>query len=63
MRYLVWDYPKEDNTIGHVRRTQAEAIAHQREYALSKHNHTYGSDDEALDDYISLHWAYWVEEL
>lgn len=63
MRYLVFAYPKEDNTIAYERRTEQEAIAYQREYALNKHNFTYGSDTQALDDYICVNWAYWVEEL
>jgi len=63
MRYLVWNYPKEDDTVGYEKRTEAEAIAYQREYALKKHNFTYESDEQALDDYICVNWAYWVEEL
>ena len=63
MRYLVWTYPKEDGTVGYEKRTEQEAIAHQREYALEKHNFTYENDQQALDDYICVNWAYWVEEL
>jgi hypothetical protein len=62
MRFLVWNYPKKDGTVGYEKRTEAEAIAHQREYA-KKHNFIYASDQEALDDYICVNWAYWVEEL
>ena len=61
MRYLVFNYPKEDDTVGYERRTEAEAIAHQREYS-KKHNFTFESDSQALDDYICVNWAYWVEE-
>jgi hypothetical protein len=63
MRFLVWNYPQEDGTVGYEKRTEAEAISHQREYAFKKHDFIYASDQEALDDYICVNWAYWVEEL
>jgi len=63
MRYLVWNYPKEDGTVGYEKRTEAEAIAYQREYAFKKHDFVYENDQQALDDYICVNWAYWVEEL
>jgi len=62
MRYLVWNYPKEDGTVSYEKRTEAEAIAYQREYA-KRHNFVYENDSQALDDYICVNWAYWVEEL
>jgi hypothetical protein len=62
MRYLIFDYPKEDGSVGLEKRTEEEAIAYQRQYAL-KYNFTYESDQQALDDYICVNWAYWQEEL
>jgi len=63
MRYLVWNYPKEDGTVGYEKRTEVEAIAYMHEYVLKTHNFIYQSDQNALEDYISMHWAYYVEEL
>jgi hypothetical protein len=62
MRYLVFDEPHQTGN-RKIKRTEEEAIVYQREYALKKHNFTYESDTQALDDYICVNWAYWVEEL
>jgi hypothetical protein len=61
MRHIVFDEPHQTGN-RKIKRTEAEAIAYQREYAL-KHNFVYESDSQALDDYICVNWAYWVEEL
>lgn len=63
MRYLVWNYPNKDGSVGYEKRTEQEAIAYQRKYALDKHDFVYENDQQALDDYICVNWAYWVEEL
>jgi len=62
MRYLVFDEPHQTGN-RKIKRTEAEAIAHQREYAFKKHDFVYENDQQALDDYICVNWAYWVEEL
>ena len=49
MRYLIWNYPQEDGTVGREKRTEAEAIAYQREYAFKKHDFVYENDQQALD--------------
>lgn len=36
------------------------AIALQREQG-KKHDYTYASDEEALDDFMAVHWAWLVE--
>jgi len=63
MRYLVWSYPQEDGTVGYEKLTEQEAIAHQREYGLKINNFVYENDQQALDDYICVNCAYWVDEL
>jgi len=62
MRYLVFDEPHQTGN-RKIKRTEVEAIAYQREYTLKKHNFVYENDSQALDDYICVNWAYWVEEL
>ena len=63
MKYLVFNYPKEDSTVGYEKRTAEDAVEYQREYALKTHNYVYPYDQQALDDYICVNWAYYVEEL
>ena len=62
MRYLVFDEPHQTGN-RKIKRTEEEAIVYMREYVLKTHSFTYQSDQNALEDYISMHWAYWVEEL
>lgn len=62
MRYLVWCYPEEDGSAGEVKVTEAEAIKLQREHAR-KYGFEYKTDQDALDDYICVNWAFWREEL
>jgi len=44
--------------------TVAEAIARQRASVasslLARPNFQYSSDEEALEDFIVIHWAWWV---
>ena len=63
MRYL--EFLEEHPTQGYikVKRTEEDAIEYQREYALKTHNYVYPYDQQALDDYICVNWAYYVEEL
>ena len=65
MRKLVYSFPDETkpNQIGEFVCTEQEAIKIQREYALKTHGYSYETDQIALDDYICVNWAYWLEEL
>lgn len=41
--------------------TLEEAVARQRAAAASSRpDFSYASDQEALDDFMSIHWAWWV---
>ena len=42
--------------------TVEEAIKLQREGAYKAHQFVYTSDQEALDDFIAVNWAYWIDE-
>ena len=43
--------------------SREEAIRIQKEYVAKSHPHfTYQSDEEALLDYITVHWAWIVDE-
>lgn len=50
-----------------VRIPVEEAIANQKESLALQNlrhgtNHVYESDEQALEDYLTIHWAYVVEE-
>ena len=42
--------------------TREEAIRKQKLAASFFHQDKYESDEEALQDFIDVHWAYWVDE-
>jgi len=63
MRYLVFSEPDEKEDVVQVKRTEAEAITYQRDYALRVHNFHYENDEQALHDYMCINWAFWREEL
>lgn len=62
-RYLVYDEYINENESYQVKKTEQEAIDSMVKYAKEHHDYTYKDSKDALDDYISLHWAYWKEEL
>ena len=58
MSVLYWNEPTESgDTV--VSCSIAEAVALQRASAL-RHGYEYASDDEALEDFKTIHWA-WQE--
>lgn len=62
MRYLVFSEPHQTGIV-EIKRTEAEAITYQRDYALRVHNFHYENDEQALHDYMCVNWAFWREEL
>lgn len=61
---LMYSEMGEDGEPVTVTLTVAEAIARQRAAVasslLARPNFQYGSDEEALEDFIVVHWAWWV---
>ena len=61
MRYLQYSEPDMDGKQKIVRVSVQEAIKRSKlvaEYA----DYTYESDEEALQDFIAVHWASWIDE-
>ena len=56
MKYLQFNEPDRV-----VRVTKEEAIAKAKMLA-EYHNFTYDNDEEALQDFIAVHWASWEDE-
>jgi len=61
---LTYNEMGEDGEPVTVTLTVAEAIARQRAAAAvspaARRGFQYSSDEEALDDFIVIHWAWWV---
>ena len=52
-----WE-PEEDGiTPRKITLSKQEAIDLQKSFAKLIHNHDYENDEEALQDFISIHWA------
>jgi len=60
MKYLQYHEPDENDNIRIIRVTIEEAIEMMHRYS-SRNDFVYQNDDEALDDFIAVNWAYWVE--
>ena len=60
MKYLQYHEPDENDNIRIIRVTIEEAIEIMHEYS-SRNDFVYQNDDEALEDFITVNWAYWVE--
>lgn len=52
--------PDENGNVKIIRHTVKEAINMMKAYA-QKHGFSYSSDKEAINEFMALHWAYWVE--
>jgi len=59
MRHVVWDEPGPHGNIHNVI-TEQEAIERSHEYAYVI-GRSYPNHEEALDDFMTRHWA-WFEE-
>lgn len=60
-KMLQYYEPDEVTKIKSVTIRPNDAIKHMKDYAY-QHGFSYSNDDEALDDFINVNWAKWVEE-
>jgi len=58
---LQYTVPDEQDNPKIVRVHPADAIKQMKSYAY-QHGFTYVDDADALQDFIAVNWAYWVEE-
>jgi hypothetical protein len=57
---LIYQVPGDNDETITIRVTAAEAIAQQRATAASvRPDFSYESDEQALEDFITIHWAWW----
>jgi hypothetical protein len=60
-KILQYSEPDEMDNIKIVRIYPADAVNQMKNYAY-QHGYTYSDSYEALQEFIALHWAEWVEE-
>ena len=60
MKYLQYHEPCEDDKDKFIRVSGEQVINKMNEYA-SRRGFVYKNDQEAIDDFIAVNWAYWVE--
>lgn len=62
MKVIRYEMPgPNDESVYHTF-TLEDAIAIQRKRAIEIHDYVYETDKDALEDFITLNWAYYVEE-
>jgi histidinol dehydrogenase len=61
MKYLQYIEPDEHDNVKVIRVTVEQAIEFMNQIA-AEHGHVYDNADEAVNDFIAVNWAYWVEE-
>lgn len=59
-RLLQYSEPDEYDNIKIVRVHAADAVKQMKDYAY-QHGYTYADSYEAIQEFIALHWAEWVE--
>jgi len=60
-KILQYREPDEKDSLKIIRVTPQDAIDSMKQYAY-RHGYAYSNDEEALQDFIAVNWAYWVEE-
>ena len=60
-KILQYREPDEKDNLKIIRVTPQDAIDSMKQYAY-RHGYTYSNDQDALDEFMALNWAYWVEE-
>ena len=58
MTYVEWDEPGDDGTHVRLRIPAAVAIQRQRFAALHAKGYAYANDEDALGDFLVIHWAW-----
>ncbi len=61
MKYLQYHEPDENDNLRIIRVSTEQAINTSRTTAY-RHGYSYTNDQEALEDFIAVNWAYWVDE-
>jgi hypothetical protein len=60
MQYLIYHEPHKIHGYNTIRISEADAIAKQRASCVRARDvDLYESDEEALNDFIAVHWAEW----
>ena len=60
-KILQYREPNEMDSIKIVRVAPQDAIDSMKQYAY-RHGYTYSNDQDALDEFMAVNWAYWVDE-
>ena len=60
-KILQYREPDEKDNLKIIRVAPQDAIDSMKQYAY-RHGYTYSNDQDALDEFMALNWAYWVEE-
>lgn len=60
MKYIEWDDPGPGGTVEHHSISVDEAIQTAKKVAARRY-HVYDNDDDALWDFLSVHWARVIE--
>jgi hypothetical protein len=60
-KFLEYIEPDEQDNPKTIRVSVEEAIKKSKLVAAEYADYTYESDEEALQDFIAVNWAYWVE--
>jgi len=61
MKYLQYHEPYDDGSDKAIRLSVEEVLNKMNDYA-DRHGFSYKDEQEAIDDFIAVNWAYWVEE-
>lgn len=61
MKHVIYTVPDSDMTEVLIKISVEEAILNQK-CAAGEYGYVYESDEEALEDFISIHWAQVIEE-
>lgn len=61
MKKVQYIAPDVDNNPVYYTFTIDEAVALQRDFAMETHDYIYSSDKEALFDFVTINWAYYIE--
>ncbi len=60
-KMLQYYEPDAHNNVKIVRVYPADAVKQMKDYAY-QHGYSYADSYEAIQEFIALHWAEWVEE-
>ncbi len=61
VKFIAFDLPIFDQQTGELKANKIKAVTEQEAINMQKENFQYNNDQDALQDFIDINWAWYVD--